>query len=181
MEQKKKFFRIIVKYGSLVVIVAILRSFILTPITVTGISMEPTYHENDRLWQSSFIKPKRFDTVTFSSPRNGNRVVKRIIGLPGDTIRYQNDQLLINGVPFEEPYLTDLKAGLSDGSLLTDNFSLESLLVTHTTNVPKNKYFVLGDNRQKADDSRYFGFVEKNAISGVIYFRYYPFNKMGKQ
>ena len=180
MEQKKNIFHIITKYVILTIVVIILRRFVLTPITVIGNSMEPTYHEADRLWQTSLIKPKRFDTVTFPSPRSGNRIVKRIIGLPGDTIYYQNDQLLINGVPFEEPYLSDLKAELPDGTLLTDDFSLKSLLATHTTKVPKNKYFVLGDNRQKADDSRYFGFVDKKTISGVIYFRYYPFNNIGR-
>ena len=181
MPQKKKIFHIIAKYGTLTIIVIILRTFVLTPITIIGISMEPTFHERDCLWQTSLLTPKRFNTVTFPSPRTGNIIIKRIIGLPGDTVRYQNDQLLINERPFDEPYLTNLKKEIPVGSLLTENFSLTSLLVTHTTKVPKDKYFVLGDNRQKADDSRYFGFVDKKTISGVIYFRYYPFNKIGTQ
>lgn len=181
VKQKKKLIRIGIKYGLIVTIVFFLRTFLLTPITVIGISMEPTYHDSDRLWQTSIIKPKRFDTVTFSSPRNGKRIVKRIIGLPGDTIHYINDQLFVNDLPLDEPYLAKVKQTMATDELLTDDFTLESLLTTHTTNVPKDKYFVLGDNRRAADDSRYFGFVDKKAISGVIYFRYYPFNKIGVQ
>lgn len=158
-----------------------LRKFVLTPVEVIGTSMEPTYHESDRLWQTSLATPKRFDIVTFPSPRNGKRIVKRVVGLPGDTLRMENDQLYINEKKYDEPYLDEFKEALTDGLPLTADFVLENSAAGPATVVPEGKYFVLGDNRRVADDSRYFGFVDEEDIVGVVYFRYYPLNKIGIQ
>ena len=168
----------------LIIVVAFalfIKQTIVTPVKVLGMSMEPTYHESDRLWQSSFIKPKRFDTATFPSPRNGKRIVKRLIGLPGETVRIENDQLYIDGKPYDEPYLDEFKAQITDGQPLTKDFSLNTIAVGAETVVPEGKFFFLGDNRRKADDSRYFGFVDQKDIYGTIYFHYYPLNKIGVQ
>lgn len=161
-----------------------LRKFVFSPIEVLGTSMEPTYHESDRVWQTSLKKPERFDNITFPSPRDEKRIIKRVVGLPGDSLRYENDQLYINDQPYEEPYLEEFKNELTDGIPLTKDFSLEQLETLNTPNtkvIPAGKYFVLGDNRRVADDSRYFGFVDENEISGVVFFRFYPLNKIGFQ
>jgi signal peptidase I len=171
----------IVQFTVILLFVLFLRKFVLTPVEVIGISMEPNYHETDRLWQTSLVSPKRFDVATFPSPRNGKRILKRVIGLPGDTIRMENDQLYINDKKYDEPYLDKAKASVNDGAPLTADFSLETIQVGATTKVPEGKYFVLGDNRRVADDSRYFGFVDQESIAGVVYFRYYPLNKIGLQ
>ncbi|MFK4566372.1 signal peptidase I [Enterococcus sp. UD-01] len=171
----------IVQFTVILLFVLFLRKFVLTPVEVIGISMEPNYHETDRLWQTSLVSPKRFDVATFPSPRNGKRILKRVIGLPGDTIRMENDQLYINDKKYDEPYLDKAKASVNDDAPLTADFSLETIQVGATTKVPEGKYFVLGDNRRVADDSRYFGFVDQESIAGVVYFRYYPLNKIGLQ
>ncbi|MEI5994229.1 signal peptidase I [Candidatus Enterococcus mansonii] len=181
MKKKHGLFYTLVQFAVILMFTLFLRKYVLTPVEVIGTSMEPTYHESDRLWQTSLISPKRFDVATFPSPRDGKRIVKRIVGLPGDTIRMENDQLYINDKKYDEPYLDEFKADLTDGLPLTADFSLETTAVNPTTVVPEGKYFVLGDNRRKADDSRYFGFVDKKNIVGVVYFQYYPLNKIGVQ
>lgn len=163
----------------LILFILCLRTFILSPITVLGISMEPTYEEADKVWKSPLIKPKRFDSVTFYSPRNGKHIIKRVIGLPGDSVEMIDDQLFINDEAVDEPYLDELKQKLTEGESLTNNFSLSTISNGTNTVVPDNHYFVLGDNRQLADDSRYFGFVDESLLTGTVYFRYYPFNKIG--
>lgn len=184
--KKKRYFIVytILQLIAILAITLVLRNFIFTPIEVSGQSMTPTYHESDRLWQTSLKKPERFDVITFPSPRNSKRIIKRIIGLPGDTLRYENDQLYINNNAYEEPYLKKFKEKLTGDLPLTKNFSLETLEILdapNTKKIPDRKYFVMGDNRQNTDDSRFFGFVDEETITGVIYFRYYPLNKIGIQ
>ncbi|MFD1901493.1 signal peptidase I [Enterococcus termitis] len=181
MKKKHSVLYTVIQFTMILAFILFLRKFVLTPVEVVGISMEPTYHESDRVWQTSLIEPSRFDIATFPSPRDGKRIVKRVVGLPGDTIRMENDQLYINDKPYEEPYLDEEKEALTDGELLTKDFSLQTIEVDAATVVPEGKVFVLGDNRRRADDSRYFGFVDKKDIYGVVYFRYYPLNKIGLQ
>ncbi|EGT2099974.1 signal peptidase I, partial [Listeria monocytogenes] len=66
--------------------VLLIRHYVFSPAAVNGSSMEPTLHNNDRLWVTSIKKPQRFDIIAFPSPRNGQRVAKRLIGLPGETV-----------------------------------------------------------------------------------------------
>jgi len=73
------------------------------------------------------------------------------------------------------------KKKLPTGQSFTTDFALDQLVSTQTKAVPEGEYFVLGDNRRLSDDSRYFGYVDEESIQGTIYFRYYPFNKMGAQ
>ncbi|EOH97142.1 signal peptidase I [Enterococcus haemoperoxidus ATCC BAA-382] len=180
---KKKYSTLftVLQFAMILMFALFLRMFVLTPVEVVGISMEPTYHESDRLWQSSLVSPKRFDIATFPSPRDGKRIVKRIVGMPGDTLRMENDQLYINDKKYDEPYLAEFKKALTDGMPLTTDFTLENSAAGPARVVPDGKYFVLGDNRRKADDSRYFGFVDEEDIVGIVYFRYYPLNKIGVQ
>lgn len=181
MKKRRGTLYTVIQFSVLLLFALFLRTFVLTPVEVVGISMEPTYHESDRLWQTSLVSPKRFDIATFPSPRDGKRIVKRVVGLPGDTIRMENDQLYINDKKYDEPYLDEFKKALTDGQPLTADFSLDNSATAPATVVPEGKYFVLGDNRRKADDSRYFGFVDEESIVGVVYFRYYPLNKIGVQ
>lgn len=181
MKKKYGTFYTLIQFAMILLFALFLRTFVLTPVEVVGISMEPTYHESDRLWQTSLVSPKRFDVATFPSPRDGKRIVKRVVGMPGDTIRMENDQLYINDKKYDEPYLDEFKDALTDEMPLTADFTLANSAAGPATVVPDGKYFVLGDNRRKADDSRYFGFVDEDAIVGVVYFRYYPLNKIGVQ
>src|SRR3954469_25046316 len=86
------------------VIAFIIRSFFFTPIVVDGESMNPTLQDKDRMVVTKIGEPKRFDIVVFHAP-DGRDYIKRVIGLPGDSIEYKNDVLYINGKAYNEPYL----------------------------------------------------------------------------
>ena len=94
----------LVQLALLVVAVLLIRHYVFSPAAVNGSSMEPTLHNNDRLWVTSIKKPQRFDIIAFPSPRNGQRVAKRLIGLPGETVEYRDDTLYINGVSLSGEY-----------------------------------------------------------------------------
>ncbi|WP_330932574.1 signal peptidase I [Enterococcus sp. BWR-S5] len=175
---RKKVFRTAAEFVLLIGFVLVLRHFVFNPVEVSGTSMEPNYQDADRLWQATFIKPSRFDVITFESPRNGKSLVKRVIGLPGDTVYYENDQLYINNTPFDEPYLDEFKEA-AETELLTEDFTFDTYPAITSATVPEDSYFVLGDNRQNTDDSRYFGFVNKKDITGVVFFRFFPLEKIG--
>lgn len=102
--------------------------------------------------------------------------IKRIIGLPGDSVKVINDQLYINNKKVSEPYLKAGKKLFSPDSNYTGNFSLQSRGLGKK--VPKDSYFVMGDHRNVSKDSRYFGYVKKSAIIGKVVLRYWPLNKV---
>ncbi|MGH2211237.1 signal peptidase I, partial [Enterococcus faecalis] len=69
--------------------VLLIRHYVFSPAAVNGTTMEPTHHNNDRLWVTSIKKPQLFDIIAYSSSRKGQRVAKRLIGLPGETVEYR--------------------------------------------------------------------------------------------
>ncbi|MDI3409655.1 signal peptidase I [Bacillus sonorensis] len=135
---------------------------------VEGVSMNPTFQEGNTLLINRFAHHfqtiNRFDILLFKGPEK-DVFIKRIIGLPGETLKYEDDQLFINNKPIKEPYLDELKAVTAGGDL-TGDFTLEE--VTGEKKVPANHYFVLGDNRIHSYDSRHFGFVSDRDIVGIV-------------
>jgi signal peptidase I len=132
---------------------------------------------------AKWSNPERGDIVVCFSPDDGTRLVKRVIGLPGDTIELRNNTLFLNGEPsnytiINPKYKEDLPGELKVKSVLAmedlDGFShvvmsIPSILAIRNfgpVTVPKDSYFVLGDNRDQSKDSRYFGFVERKSIIG---------------
>lgn len=161
-----------------VVVVFVCRQFLFTPITVSGESMKPTYQDRDKVVVSKIGKIERFDTIVFESNITESKyIIKRVIGLPGDTIEMKNDTLYINGKEQKEPYLDESKKELPNGMVLTDDFSLNE--VTGKTTVPEGTYFVLGDNRRNSLDSRKIGFVNEDDVLGESKFRFFPFSEIG--
>lgn len=177
---KNEFLEWIKAIGFGLLLVVGVRYFLFTPVVVDGASMMPTLEDGDKLIVNK-IEPQlsdydRFDIVVFKANEKEN-YVKRIIGLPGDHIAYEDDVLYINGEAYEEPYLSDLKADLQGLGKLTGNFTLEDLLQASV--VPEGHYFVLGDNRQASRDSRdvhKVGFVDEEKIIGTADFVFYPFD-----
>lgn len=151
--------------------------FVLSNETVSGPSMQPTFQDGDRIIAVRNFTPKRGDIVILKAPDEpGALYIKRIIGVPGDTIESKNDVMYINGKAIKEPYLTQYKKKLAKGQLYTNNFSLQSLY--GVKKVPKGCYFVMGDHRDVSKDSRMIGFIKRSAIVGEVKLRYYPFNQI---
>jgi signal peptidase I len=132
----------------------------------SGISDEPTLHNGQRMlldsWTYHFHAPQRGDMVTFEAPPaalqlyhlpDKTRFVKRIIGLPGDSITINNTQVIVNGVTLHEPYV-----------VLQGNPDHTYEYVT----VPKNEYWVMGDDRLWSGDSREWGFVPRQNIEARV-------------
>lgn len=162
-------------------IVLFLRLFFIGNYIVDGPSMEPTLYSGDRLivnkWCDHVTQLHHFDVIIFRKSKHED-YVKRVIGLPGDSIRYSNDHLFINGRMVSEPYLDAFKRQLLDGQLLTWDFTLKSL--TGGSKVPAGKLWVMGDNRQQSFDSRRFFFVDEKAVIGKVELRYWPLNQFGR-
>lgn len=160
---------IIIAFG----IAILIRTFIFSPYIVEGASMEPTLHNHEKIFVSKLKSSELFDrgeiVIIKGSEEN---YVKRIIGLPGDMIEMINDELFINGKLINEEYLTEnLELAEQQGSKLTGDFG--------PTKVPKDHYYVMGDNRLKSMDSRNgLGFIQKETIVGISEFVFYPFSNL---
>ena len=151
--------------------------FVFSNETVSGPSMQPTFQDGDRIIAVRNFTPRRGDIVILKAPDEpGALYIKRIIGLPGDTIESKNDVMYINGKPIKQPYLKEYEKKLPKGELYTNNFSLKQLY--GVSKVPKNCYFVMGDHRNVSKDSRMIGFIKRSAIIGEVKLRYYPFNQI---
>lgn len=149
-------------------------NFFFSLATINGESMAPNFSSSDYIvLNKQYSKVNRFDVIAFKSPDEpGQEYIKRVIGLPGDVIEYIDDQLFINGNMVEESYLDREKKKLGEGEIFTKDFSLEDL--AGVKEVPKNKLFVLGDNRLYSRDSRNFGFIDVKDIKGDVKFKIWP-------
>ena len=129
------------------------------------------------------------------------QIVKRVIGMPGDTITYQNDKLTVNGKEVKEEYLKEFQAAFAKDKLqkeyaYNDDKSKSGYFqqlakdakafttnadgnTTFSVTVPEGKYFLLGDNRIVSKDSRAVGYFDKSALVGEVKFRFWPLNKIG--
>lgn len=157
-----------------VVLVVAVSLVMFRSIEINGSSMVPTLEQNDRVLANIYPEVERFDVIVFRD-RNDQPVVKRVIGLPGETVRYENDQLYVDGEPMEEPFLEDSSLQAIRGSWTSD-FSLEEVI--DQTTIPSDSYFVLGDNRRFSLDSRVYGTVPEEAVIGEVVMVLHPFNRM---
>lgn len=157
-----------------VLLAAFLRNFIFLPIGIEGSSMMPTLEQNDQIIVETIYNLERFDLVVFRGASD-QMLVKRVIGLPGEEVWYENGQLYINDQPVNEPFLQN-ELVANAGGQWTSDFTLEEL--TGQPAVPANEYFVLGDNRRLSNDSRYFGTISADSIMGETSFIYYPFSRL---
>lgn len=151
--------------------------FLGRPFTVSGASMYPTLHNGDRMVLSKVGDIHRFDVVILKAPDENVEYIKRVIGMPGDTVEMKSGVLYINGKKVDQPFINT--EALAKQTVFMDDFTLESL--TGELKVPEGKYFVLGDNRGVSKDSRMIGFINRSAIEGKAVFTIWPFGRIGGQ
>lgn len=151
-----------------IVIVLFLNKFVFILVTVPTGSMETTIMPGDRLYVNKLFDiedAKRGDILVFRSDELNEKLVKRLIGLPGETVEINEDgQVFINGEKLNEPYVKQAKG---EGRTFT---------------VPQGSYFFLGDNRPISVDARYWTnpYIPEDKIIGKATFRFFPLNRIGK-
>lgn len=162
-----------------VVIALVIRTFIFEPVKVDGHSMDDTLADKEIMfvskWQYSsswlfgtrmtfFGDPERFDVVVCRYPDRGyTNFVKRVVGLPGDTIEINNGYLYVNNERYDEPYINDeYRTGLGS--------NYPAIVV------PEGQYFVMGDHRNNSNDSRFVGPIDRNMIMGHVVQVVFPFS-----
>ena len=149
-----------------IVAVLFIRQFIIAPISVNGTSMYPTLNDKDIMILNKIGYEvdglERFDIVVIKY--HDKYLIKRVIGLPGDNIKYKDNKLYINDEYFEQPFL--------EVDVVTWDFEMVGT-------VPEDSYFVMGDNRVVSMDSRDLGTFKKSRIIGKTNFTVYPFSNFG--
>ncbi|MDE7431548.1 MAG: signal peptidase I [Lachnospiraceae bacterium] len=161
---KKEIFSFVKIFVGAFIVAYLLSNFVIVNARVPSGSMISTINVGDKVigFRLSYLfsDPKRGDIVMFNAPDKEKTIyIKRIIGLPGDTIKIENNKLYINGELYEEKYVKN------GWSAMTGPFTYE---------VPKGEYFMMGDNRDHSNDSRAWGTVKKDEIIAKAIFRYYP-------
>lgn len=169
-ETKKEIFSWVKSLVIAFALVLIVRQFLFSPVLVSGQSMEPTFESNNRVVISKIHKLDHFDLVVFHAPNSKEDYIKRVIGLPGDTVVMKDDRLFINGKEYDEPYIQENKDKLFKDQKLTQDFEVT---------VPEGQLFVLGDNRRNSTDSRAIGCIDESSVVGKVEFIFYPFNSIG--
>lgn len=161
----KEFCKDTFKYVIVIVIILLLAIYVVSFQQVVGVSMNPTLEDGDVLLinklSPSIFSLERNDIIVLVN--DSNYLVKRVIGLPGETVRYEDNKLYINDELVEE----DIEVSL--------DFNLEDLGYDV---IPEGMYFVLGDNRLDSKDSIDIGLIAQEDIIGEAIFRIYPFTKI---
>ena len=194
----------LVDFFPILLIIWLIRSFLFQPYHVPTGSLEPTVRPGDFLLVNQYeygirmpiwrkllypvTNPKRGDIVVFFPPGGNIHYVKRLVGLPGDVIEYRQKQLYINNKKMDQTevgigYAEDPGAQVIEQSEMLGNVEHKIFLnpaqpaaVSHTWIVPKNHYFMMGDNRDFSGDSRVFGFVPAANIVGQPMFIWLSFD-----
>ncbi|WP_138159295.1 signal peptidase I [Peptoniphilus catoniae] len=171
-EKKESFFSYIIMFVLAIALALLIRTFVFSSNAVSGVSMNPSFKDGDRLISLVFPlyyrDPDYGDVVIIDSPIEENKeYIKRILGKPGDSIKIHDGNVYRNDEKLTENYIED---GLETGIYNLDSWTLD-----------KDEYFVMGDNRLpgKSADSRAFGPITRKSIRGIVRFRYWPLSQFG--
>ncbi len=172
-EKVRGFMRWVFEIVVTLVLAAMVGIMLFQTVTMQESSMEPTIAVGDRFFINrvvyKFSSPKRGDLIVFRTNASDDAAlhIRRVIGLPGETIQISGGRILIDGEAYKEGKDFPM---ISNPGLVSSSITLES-----------GEYFVLGDNRNNSEDSRYadIGMVKKRYIAGKIWFTCAPFEKMG--
>ncbi len=151
----------LIPYGIIIVVVVLIRTFIITPVKVDGSSMKETLFDKDILLLYKLSSIDRYDIVVLDEAYDDEIIIKRIIGMPGESVSIKNNKIYVNDEEIDNSFAYGTTSDYDKITLGDD------------------EYFILGDNRLISKDSRYFGPVKKEEIKGKVIFRLYPFNKIG--
>lgn len=161
-ESKKSIIKEYLPYVLIIILVLLIKRYVVSPVRVSGSSMMNTLHSGDIMILNNaayyFNDIERFDIVVVDE--GDEYLIKRVIGLPGETIEYRENKLYVNN------------------KLVKDNYSVEPT-DDFKYKVEKDSYFVLGDNRTNSMDSRVFGTFKKKKILGKTNLIIFPFNRFG--
>lgn len=165
----KNFYEIFKTIAVMFLLAFVIRAYIVQTFVVEGLSMEPNFHDGEYLLIDKisyrFNQPQRGDVAVFISPEDAKlHFIKRVIGLPGETIEITQNRIFINNRPLQEDYLKQGEQTLIGDNLLNDFKAV----------IPQDHHFVLGDNRQNSKDSRLIGLVPKRNIVGRAFIVIYP-------
>lgn len=160
----KKILMEVKDYVIIILAVVLIRTFLITPAIVDGASMDDTLKDGELVIINKLIynlkDVDRFDIVVLNNEEDDDKIIKRVIGLPNETIKYKDNKVYINDnlmlCDIEFPDTEDFEAKTKD-----------------------NEYFVLGDNRGISKDSRMLGNFKKEDIVGRVTLRLFPFKKIG--
>ncbi len=174
------------------VLALIIRTFLFQAFKIPSGSMEDTLLIGDHLLVNKFIygtqlpfvedrflslrDPERGDIIVFEFPMDAEKsyfqrrdFIKRVVGMPGDRIEVRNKQVLVNGEPYNLPQEVHKELDIIPGNLQPRDF-MESV------EIPQGHYFVMGDNRDRSFDSRFWGFVPEQNIKGLAFIKYWSWN-----
>jgi signal peptidase I len=160
---------LIILLVSFVLVFGFVRPFIVEAFWIPSASMVPTLKYGDRVLVNKFIyrftEPQRGDIIVFKSVEgDGQDLIKRVVGVPGDEIAVRGGKLFVNGEPQKEPYV---------------NKKFPDRSFYAPTTVPKDHVFAMGDNRANSQDSRVFGPVPEQNIEGEAFLRFWPPDRIG--
>lgn len=158
-----------------VILALIVREFVVQAFKIPTGSMKPALNENNRIFVNKYIyrfkAPRRGDIIVFKYPEDPKKdFIKRLIAVGNETVEIKDGSVIINGKPVEQEMIKSIyyynRGEYGDiGQKIT---------------VPKDSYYVLGDNSASSRDSRYWGFVPKKYLIGKAFFRYWPLKAIGK-
>ena len=173
-----------------ILLALVIRTFVVQAFTIPSGSMMDTLLVGDYILVNKFIygseiplvdvrlpglrKPARGDIIVFKYPQDEKRdFIKRIIGTPGDQVVVRGQQVLVNGKPLSESYVKPVEASLASPG--RPGYCSYAYACEPTT-VPPDSYFVMGDNRDNSQDSRYWGFVKRDKIKGKAFLTYWSWD-----
>jgi signal peptidase I len=169
-----------------IILALVIRTFVVQAFKIPSGSMEDTLAIGDHILVSKFIygtkipfsdkrilkirDPRRGDVIVFEYPEDPSKdFIKRVIGTPGDEVEVKEKKVYINGMPYENPHEVHKEKELIPREQNPrDNFG--------PVKVPENSYFVMGDNRDRSYDSRFWGFVKNSKIKGLAFIKYWSWD-----
>ncbi|OXS52607.1 signal peptidase I [Cohnella sp. CIP 111063] len=164
------------------VLVFVIRWFLVSPFIVDGPSMEPNFWDRERIIVNKIIydirEPKRGEVIVFHVPQEGRDFIKRVIALPGETVKVEGDQVYINGEPLAETYLQEAYDKAHSQGVLYNRYDGDRSNFPNSSFpdgvVPEGTVFVMGDNRPNSEDSRMIGYVSMDEIVGRADLIFWP-------